>query len=248
MPIEGIYGLGGSGKNTILTYLIKRNKHLMNFKKYVNFTLRLPNTEKINSDELFDIEDTDEPTAVFWDEAYTEDLDSRDSMTDENKVKSYLLFQARKNNMMIVSIAQLNILDLRFRELQENVLYCYPRKVWNSDFTPYRGDFHYCYLTNTGKRIKFGLKYSDAEKVFPYFSTHEKILPKDLDFLRKKSLMKNPENVKLKVKEIADVIKKNCDIEKLTHDGLKYAMLDNNFINYLSLEKLVYITLKGKRI
>jgi len=79
MPLTGVYGKGGSGKNTIVTWFMK--KYFDNIKKYVNFTLKLNNVIKIDSISLFELEETDEPIIVIWDEAYTEGLDNRDSFT-----------------------------------------------------------------------------------------------------------------------------------------------------------------------
>ena len=250
MPITGIYGKGGSGKNTIVAYLIKKNPRLLKFKKYVNFILHFPNTEKIDSIKLFELDekDTGEPLLVIWDEAYTEGLDNRDSFSDENKIQSYLLFQARKNNMSIISIAQLNMLDTRWRQLEENYIYCYPRPIYDKNFKDYKGDFNYAFVSNDGLKptvTKFSLRYKDAQRVFRYFETKKIILPKNFAEMKHKALMKNPKELLNYVDEIAEKIRKSYDITaiKVTHDNVKKMMLELELMD-LNLEKYVYIKLK----
>jgi len=242
MPITGIRGKGGSGKTTIATWLLA--KYFQDIKKYVNFNLTLPNTEKIDSIELFDIDDEGKPVIVVWDEGYTE-MDNRDAMDEKNKINSYLLFQARKNNMSIISITQLNIMDIRWRELEENSIICFDRPIYTRDFKPYKGIFKYAYVMNN-RVSKFTLSYKEAEKVFPYFKTKQKILPKNFEEMRRKvRLQNNPKEILAYVDEIANNIKANCDIEKVTHDEVKRCMLEREYMDF-KYEPYVYIKLKGK--
>lgn len=222
----------------------------MKFKKYVNTIWRFPNTEIIDSIKLFDLDekDTGDPSLVIWDEAYTEGLDNRDSFTDENKIQSYLLFQARKKNFSIVSIAQLNMLDTRWRQLEENFIYCYPRPVYDKNFNDYKGDFHYAFISNNGLRYtvnRFTLKYRDAQKVFKYFDTNKTVLPKNFEEMKRKQLMKKPKELISYSNEIADKIRDTYDIDssKITHNLIKKYMLELEYTD-LKLEKYVYIILK----
>lgn len=238
----GVYGKGGSGKNTITTYLLA--KHFKGYKKYVNFDLNLPNTTKIDSIKLFELDNVDIKDLIFvvWDEAYTEGLDNRDAMTDENKIQSYLLFQARKKNFNIISIAQLNMLDTRWRQLEESFIYCYPRPIYDKHFNHYKGDFHYAYYD--GKRVwKYTLKYKEALKVFQYFKTEKAILPKDFDVLKRKAQLKNPKGVIEYVNEITNCIITKYGIGNYTHNKVKSMMLDLEYVDF-AYEKYVYLKLQ----
>jgi len=218
MPLTGIYGKGGSGKNTIVAYF--KLKYFSRLKTYVNFTLRTPNTEKIDS-----------------------------IMSLENRIQSYLLFQARKNNMSIISISQLSILDIRWRKLEEHLILCMDRDIYDKNLNPSKKDFRYIF-SNGKKNVPFTLKYNTAKKVFPFFDTREKILPKDFQRLKTKLDMQNPKKRNKVVNKIVDkilnVIKKS-PVEKkdVTHIWIKNIMMDLELPD-LSLEPYVYIRLKSK--
>ena len=241
MPLTGVYGKGGSGKNTIVTYFLI--KYFLKLKKYVNFNLELPNTEKIDSISLFELPETDKPVIVIWDEAYTEGLDNRDSMSLENRIQSYLLFQARKNNMSIISISQLNILDVRWRGLEEKTIICKDRPIYDRNFKDYKGDFKYGIYD--GKNLNnYVLKYNEAKKVFRFFNTKQKILPKNFQEIKKQILLQNPKERIKYIDSIADRIRKECDLKKITHDAVKNAMLELEYADF-KFEPYVYVRLKA---
>lgn len=246
MPLTAIYGKGGSGKNTILAYLFA--KFFQRFDKYLNFPLKLPNVYKVNTFELFEMESKDIQDIIFigWDEAYTEGLDSRDSMTDENKIQSYLLFQARKKNFNILSIAQLDMLDVRWRKLEESIIYCFPRPIYDKDFNHYKGDFHYAYCSMGKKPKRYTLKYRDAKKLFPLFETKKVLLPKDFEEMKLKQKLKTPKGLLTYIEEISDAIQHNFSDEIIvgvTHDRVKSWMMDLEYVNF-AYERYVYIKLK----
>lgn len=250
MPMTTVIGKGGSGKNTILTYLLLKNKKLLEFQKFSNFELLLPNTKKLDTMEFFELEeeDTGEPMIALYDEAYAEDLDNRDSMTVGNKLQSYLGMQSRKNNMTIATITQTHNIDIRFRQMEESIIKCLPRPIYDKDFNDYKGDFHYVYINHMG-RVGFTLPYSTAKKVFPFFKTGQKILPKDFEQLKWKKELANPRDLLDFTSMIARNIKKLYPDIKYTHDNIKRLMLElykDNVIPYLDLahEKYVYIELK----
>ena len=241
MPITGVRGKGGSGKTTIVAYLLA--KYFPKIQKYTNFYLKLPKTKQIDSMELFELEDYGKPVIVIWDEGYTE-MDNRDSMNDDSRIKSYLLFQARKNNMSIVSITQLNIMDIRWRELEENCIYCFDRPIYNRDFSSYEGDFHYVYVSGKSASY-FTLPYNSAKRVFPFFKTNQKIFPPDFEEMKRKAEMKDPKKLLKYIDKIANEIKSKSDLTKITHDTVKYAMLELGYVDF-SVEKYVYARVKGK--
>ena len=129
MPLTGIRGKGGSGKNTYFTYHIFRNKKLLNnIEKIVNFDFDAPKVKKFNTIELLEMENSDDLTICALDEAYVE-MECRNSRDLLSRLNSYLLFQARKNKMSMIGISQLNVLDLRWRELEEKTIYCFDRPI-----------------------------------------------------------------------------------------------------------------------
>lgn len=244
MPLTGIYGKGGSGKNTIAVYL--KVKYMKYIETYTNFPLKTNNTKKIDSLKLFELPETDNPRMVIWDEAYTEGLDNRESMSLENRIQSYLLFQARKNNMSIISISQLPILDIRWRGLEELIIHCKDRPIYNKNLTYCTKDFHYVFF-NGRKAIPFTLKYKDAKKLFHLFDTKRKILPKDFNILRNKLDMQNPKKRNKIVNEIVKKIfnKFNPEKKDVTHLWVKNIMMDMELAS-LTLEPYVYIRLRSK--
>lgn len=242
MPLTGIYGSGGSGKTIIVMYLLNQ---MPTIKKYGNFNTKLPNWKKIDSISLFELPETNDRICCAWDEAYTE-LDNRLSMTDENRINSYLIFQARKNNMSMVSISQLNILDCRWRGLERYAIYCKDRPLYDKRGNDCKDDFHYVLLTGQ-KAVPFTLKYKTALKLFPLYNTKDKILPKDFEQLKARIRCKNPKERNRVVDQIVQEIIKKCNVPEesraITHDWLKNAMMDLE--KDFELEPFIYVRLKN---
>ena len=248
MPLTGIRGKGGSGKNTYFAYHVFKNDKLKNdIKKYVNFDFEAPKVKKFNTIELLELEETEELTICALDEAYVE-MDCRNSMDLLNKLNSYLLFQARKNNMSMVAISQLNVLDLRWRELEEKTIYCFDRPILDKNLKSFKGDFHYALCEPFKKPVRFTLKYHTAKKVFRFFKTKQKIMPHDIEELKMRLNMRNPKTKKEVVNKIVNEILGNyTDLDKktLSHIWLKNALLDLEILE-MSLEPYVYIRLMAK--
>lgn len=244
MPLTGIYGKGGSGKNIIVVYFMA--KYFRKVKKYVNFNLKLPKTERIDSIKLFELPETDKPIIVIWDEAYTE-MEDRNFMSIENRINSYLLFQARKNNMSIISISQLNILDIRWEKLEAYTIACEDRLIYDKNLNHYKGDFNYVF-SNGKKAIPFTLKYNTAKKLFPLYNTKEKILPRDFEQMKMKILMNNPKERNKMVNKIVDLIMEKVELPQnkkgLTHNWLRNVLLTLELD--FKLEPYVYVRLHSK--
>lgn len=246
MGLIGVYGKGGSGKNIIVMYLLVR--YFPNIKKYLNFDTELPNAKKIDSIKLFEIDfNVNDIIIVVWDEAYTE-MEDRNFMSDTNRINSYLLFQARKNNMTIISISQLDILDIRWDRLEDITILCRDRPIFDKNLNDYKGDFYY-YISNRRKVMPFKLSYRTAKKLFPLYDTRQKILPKDFEIMKNKMLMKNPKERNKTIDKIVEEIKRKTDIPEekkdITHNWLKNTMLDLEMPN-LALEPYVYLRLRKK--
>lgn len=248
MPLTGIRGKGGSGKNTYFAYHIFKNKKLLNdITKYTNFDFKAPKTEVFNTVKLLELPETDELTICGIDEAYVE-FDCRKSMDLINQLNSYLMFQARKNNMSMVALSQLNVLDLRWRELEEKFIFCFDRPILDKNLKPYKGDFHYALVSLFKKPIKFTLRYHSAQKLFKFFETKQKILPHDIEELKMRLNLKNAKTRKeVVMKIVKEVMDNNPDLTKkqITKDWLKNELLDLE-IPELSLTPYVYIRLKAK--
>jgi len=248
MPLTGIRGKGGSGKNTYFAYSIFKNKKLLNdITKYTNFSFDAPKTKTFNTIELLELGETDELTICAIDEAYVE-FDCRNSMDLLSKLNSYLMFQARKNNMSMIALSQLNVLDLRWRELEDRYIYCFDRPILDKNLKDFKGDFHYALISLFHKPIKFTLRYHDAKKLFKYFKTKMKIMPHDIEELKMKLNLRNAKTRKeVVMKMVKEIIDAYPDLDKktLTHDWLKNALLDLE-IPEMSLEPYIYVRLKAK--
>lgn len=253
MPLTGIRGKGGSGKNTYFAYHVYRNKKLLkDIDKITNFDFLAPKIQKFDTVKLLEMEDlTDEDKLYICaiDEAYVE-FDCRNSMDLLNKLNSILLFQARKNNMSMVGISQLNVMDIRWRELEEKLVYCFDRPILDKHLKPFKGDFHYALVSAYRKPVKLTLRYHTAKKVFRFFKTKQKILPHDIEDLKMRLNLRNAKNRKeVVIKLVKEVMDNYPDLEKniVTHDWLKNAFLDLDIPEAAySLEKYVYIRLKAK--
>jgi len=249
MPLTGIRGKGGSGKNTYFAYHIFRNKKLLNdIPKFTNFDFDAPKVENFDTIKLLEKDfEEDELNICGIDEAYVE-FDCRNSMDLLNKLNSYLMFQARKNLMSMVAISQLNVLDLRWRELEEKTIIAFDRPILDKNLKDYKGDFHYALCSAFHKPVKFTLRYHDAKKLFRFFKTKKKIMPHDIEELKMRLNLRNTktrkEVVKKMVKEVMDA---NPDLTKkqVTKDWLKNELLDLD-IPEMSLASYVYIRLKAK--
>jgi len=249
LPLSGIRGKGGSGKNTYFAYSIFSNKKLLNdIPKFTNFFLDAPKIEKFDTIKLLEKDfDESELNICAIDEAYVE-FDCRNSMDLLNKLNSYLVFQARKNKMSMVAISQLNVLDLRWRELEEKTVFCFDRPILDKNLKDYKGDFHYALLSPFRKPVRFTLPYSSAKKLFKYFKTEKKIMPHDIEELKMRLNLRNAKTRKEVVNKMVNEIHKaypELDKKTLTHAWLKNALLDLE-IPEMSLEPYIYIRLKVK--
>lgn len=145
--------------------------------------------------------------------------------------------------MSIIAITQLNIMDIRFRELEENCIYCFDRPIYDKNLKPYKGDFHYAYISGN-KVTKFILPFRVAKDYFQYFNTKQKILPKGFEEMKIRAKLKDPKEKLKYIRTIAKEIREKCDLKKVTHDTVKYAMLELDCLDF-SLERYVYAVLKG---
>lgn len=235
----GVYGDVGSGKNVLVVYLLSKIPEIM---KYVNFKLKLPNSHKVDTISLFNLEDTGKQIIVVWDEAYTE-MDNRVSLSDLNRINSYLLFQSRKRNMTIISISQLNILDIRWKGLEKYAIIGQTREIYDKNGEDSKEDFNYV-ITNGVKIVQFKLEYKNARTIFDCYDTRETILPHDLDRLKEEVECQDPKKLNVIIDKYINIItKKYSEIgDRITHDWLKDKML--RLCLNLHYEPYVYVRMR----
>jgi len=225
MPLTGIYGFVGSGKNVVevadCVYTPK------NIPIYTNFRMDLPNVKKIEPEDVFDLFEVTEENPVIklvTDEAYSW-FESRGSGFNElNRFLSYLMFQSRKRGLNWISIAQLRgTLDLRWRGLEDKIIVAKARNLDSAGNST--DNFNYILLKNL-KKIQFGLEYEKAKKFFPLYDTKQVILPPDFQELKDKlQFKKNP-------KLLNDLIDKIVTDLFITKDSFPCKTLKSGEVKY----------------
>jgi len=164
----------GSGKSLFLTiYALHSNKHIVS-----NFTLFDKEYEKLDIYKLISGEYSD--CVILIDEVY-QYLDSRNSMSELNKLFSYFLFQSRKKNVELFICAQLRgTIDIRFRALTDYVIKC---KHDVNGFT-----YALFNPNNPNENSIVLLTHEQAKGYFKFFDTNEIIMdkPPSMRFLNPK--------------------------------------------------------------
>lgn len=146
----------GSGKTLFTTIYAKFFKG----KIVSNYTLHSIDYDKFSINTF--IEGNYEDCLILMDEAY-QYVDSRASMSTENRLFSYVLFQSRKKNVEIFLTAQLtSSLDLRFRELADFIVDCEQIKE----------GFQYI-LHNTSKPNQQAISILPYNKAFDFFKLYD---------------------------------------------------------------------------
>lgn len=169
MTTTAIVGNKGSGKTLLATYISK-----LSTKPVIsNYKITHPTWEPMNLSRLLKDE---RPSLVVLDEGYSE-IDSRVSTTSKtNRIWSHLNFQARKDDRdFIVTVQLFSSIDLRFRDLLEYIVLCERKK----------DGFHYEIHQQSSVRPRMKrlfLSNKDAEKIFPYYNSWQKI-PLDPDLV-----------------------------------------------------------------
>lgn len=227
--LTSILGNNGSGKTFLLSYLSTF------FKKniYSNFKLEVDNYIPLEINDLIEM-DTFTEGNIFLDEAYTW-IESRTSGNVMNLLSSYLIFQKRKRQLDIFLTAQLfSSVDKRARELSNIIITCFPR--YNDT-----DDFNYNYFDlDINVNFDFIIPYNIAEKYFYIFDTNQIIKLPNKAKLEYDLLKYDQFKLLERSMEIAYII--NPELTKLTHDKIKYLLLQNNFDN--RFEKTIYIYLQ----
>lgn len=229
MTLDGIYGLAGSGKSIIAVsnacYVPKE------IPIYVNFNLRLKNAQLIEPEEIFEVfeEDTKQPVKeLITDEAYSW-MESRGSgFNDINKMVSYMIFQSRKRGLNWKAIAQLRgTLDLRWRGMENRVVYCHERNLDTSGNST--DDFKFSFIKGLHV-VNLTMPYENSRQFWNLYDTNQTILPTDFQELRDKiKFKKHPDKLNKYIDDVVTEIMKKVKIpcKTLKNDEIKYFVSDD---------------------
>lgn len=226
-----VIGMVGSGKTLFLVI------HALStwWKKiYANFHIKHPKFHFLEIDDFLDLPDN---TDVFLDEAYRL-LESRRSMDSVNIVISQIKEQRRKTNSYWYLTAQRkDLLDTRFRTNSNLLVECKTRLPIGKSVD----DFVYKITDNDLNRVFYQYySYQDAEPLFSYFNTNEKVPVTNFGKVEYELIKDNPQKIVPKAIEIWNIIKN--DINEITHHTIKFALFQNKI--YHKWEKWVYIYAK----
>ena len=237
-----IIGNVRQGKTLLATILALKSKKPI----YANYKIYSDKWRPLQLQDLFDIPDN---SIIVLDEAYTW-IESRSSMRDVNKYVSYLLTQAGKRDLDIITTAQIyKSIDVRFRLLANLIIFTEKLPREDGLF-----NFRYTFISNnTNKTKQLILTYEKAKKYFDKYNTKEKIYPYEFDKIKFKMLKENPKEYAKLVYSLADKIKYVAyGNGKVTLPKVKYALLklqlkDENG-SYINLPneviQYVYFTLR----
>jgi adenylate kinase family enzyme len=204
----------GSGKTLFATRIALRVKKPV----YANYTIKIPNHVDLTPEILNVI---NEPSLVILDEAYAW-LESRMSGKPINLYMSYILFQSRKLGLDFMLTQQLaGTIDLRFREMANWVIEC--------EYVPEVGFRYTFYKVNTLREMKpfvMLLPLKEAEKVYPYYDSWQRINPIDSDLLVKVS--DNKKSIMNDVDSVVDELLKIAPAHKWSRGIITDYVLRNN--------------------
>lgn len=230
--LVAVIGEIGSGKTLYMT------RKALSIKREVfsNYKINIPNYKPLT---IFNLIEFPTNITMFLDEAYTW-LESRTSGKKLNRILSYLIFESRKINVDVYASAQLfGTIDIRFREQANKLVICRRVKhgfIYHIKRKVLTRQFKIKILTKT-----YFLSNKNAKFYYPYYDTLEVIDPSDKQDLILDILKRYPEQLKVKVKDIAKAIADNLTV--ITHDSVKSALFTSGIpIGY---EPFVYLYLKG---
>lgn len=156
--LEGNVGTGKTLLSVILCFFANLNK-----KKIVcNFHLKGIKYELLDIKKF--LRQGYENALIIIDEAYVY-FESRTSMSLDNRLSSYILFQSRKKGIDIVLTFQLlRSIDIRFRELIDIYIKC----------NKHSSGYEYTYYNFIRKSISTKLlTFKNASKYFKFYDTYE---------------------------------------------------------------------------
>lgn len=254
MTLTGIYGFVGSGKDILS--VIDCCATPKEIPIYTNYKLNLPNAERIEPEEIFEVFEEDSAIPIkkmVTTELYTW-LESRGSgFNDMNKYVSYMIFQSRKRGLNWTANAQLRgTVDLRWRGLESTVIYAHERYLDMAGNST--DDFKYSIIKNL--RVKnIVLPYEKAKKFFNLYNTKETVMPQDFKELSQRiKFKKHPEQLNEFLDNVTEKILKEhqCDIPckndklSITDDWIRDIILRMNKLEYMEYARYIKIRLKAK--
>lgn len=203
---------------------------------YANYRLTNKKFTELTPEHLFYFSIPND-TDVFIDEAYAW-LESRTSGKNINKAGSYILFQSGKREIDIYLVIQLlGTVDKRFREMANFEIKCYKNDIYQI----FQYDFYQRVQGQNVFLTTWLLPFNQAKYFFDIYDTFQIIEPYSANQMQLNYILEQPEKTADYVKKIARELQDD-GFEKLTHDNLKYEMLNRGYP--IKLEKFVYIALK----
>ena len=227
MVLISISGGLGSGKSLFLTIYATHSKR----KIVSNFTLKSKKYTEFDIDDFIHGGYSD--CVILLDEVY-QYIDSRSSMTDINKLFSYMLFQSRKKDVELFVVAQLrSSMDLRWRRLTDLRIDCqkstegFEYKLYN----PKRPNENAIAI----------LSFDQASAYFNLFDTNEIIMdqPKTARFMKPKKKLEvvkdlSEQMIKDYKKEFKQLHPDKKKINKITRPYVNIWVLKNEVPNDLN--------------
>lgn len=227
-----ILGNLGSGKTLIMTLLALSDKRDI----WSNYFIKDKRYRELDIPDLFDLPDN---ILLLMDEAYAW-IESRVSSSSLNEYLSSILYHTRKAFTDIyLTTPELSAIDKRFRKIANYFVLCEHRSNQEID------DFHFTFYDKDNNSYgNFSLLYKEAEKLFHFYDTYEKVDSYRKKGLQFKILKKYPVRLKDYIIEITELIYNKLN-GKITHDIVKDCLLMEGID--LAYEPLIYIRLKGKK-
>lgn len=228
-----ILGNIGSGKTLFMVILAKYSK----LKTISNFNLKFKY-------ELFDLqsflESKYDNCNIYLDEAYSY-LESRLSISELNRLMSYMLFQSRKKSLNLVLSAQLlSTLDKRFRMLADMIILC--NHIDKTELP-----FKYKIISKGYNRIiTKTISFEKAKDYFKMYDTNQIIQPINCqieEFFKKQLSGKDKmEQIRL----ISDEILKKYPNKRITKSIVELYFMENDLPQFLMKQCYTFIKLNYK--
>jgi hypothetical protein len=249
--LVSVLGKKGMGKTLFLTRRAVRS----DLEVWANYKLNIPNFKSLTISDLINIPKN---ILILIDEAYTW-FESRISGSVLNRYLSYMIFQLRKTYSDIYLSAQRwSTLDVRVRMETDVIVKCERKnngirpidklpegKNENGIRVPYYyfWDYKYSFLDiETLNEKSYILPYEKAKVYFDKYDTSEIIEPAFKERMELELLQDNPKKLLEKVKKVSETIMK--DVNEITHDTIKIALMKNGFSH--AYEPFVYNYVKKK--
>jgi len=225
-----VLGNVGTGKTLFLTMIGKHSQ----LKIVSNYTLNYK-YDDFDVDKFIKAEYDN--CSIFLDEAYTY-LESRVSLSELNRLMSYILFQSRKKSLNIYLTAQLlSTIDKRFRQMANIIITCNNNeRMQRYEYTIFYRDIQ--------KTIKINLDYQKAEQYYNLYDTNQVIQPPNTNNYFVKKL--NGKDRMDQIKQICEDLKEEYQNKRITKGFVDLFILENDLPSFLAQNVFSYLQLHKK--